>query len=612
VHLETRGAPGSVHAAWAKDVGVLLGYLVLGVVLYWRAWRSHPATWMQLGGDQWRNVWFLQWTPWSILHGHSPLYSGAANVPGGVNILLNAGAPLLGVLFSPVTLLFGPVAAFNAASTLALPLSAAAAYALIRRFTNWRPAAVAGGLLYGFGPAEVVHGLEGHVNLAFAPLVPLIFLALHELVLQQRGNAVRWGVGLGLLVAAEFFVSAEVVLETVVVGALVVALAAVNRYREVVRARAAFAAKGLAWAGGTAAVLLAGPVWIMARGLGHISGPVQLVAQVYRANLIAPFIPDSRQLIVVHSLRSTADHFAGSTAENGSYLGIPLLLLLAGGLIWLRRDPVVQVGSAGAALAFVLSLGGALHVRGTPAISASGAATGSVPLPEAVLYKVPLLENLIPARFALQATLLLAIVGAVILSRLHEQLRARLRPAWSATGVPVALALVALIPLLPSGLAAGIGPNGTPAGFTAVARTVPAGAVAVVFPFPTGAFPEPSMWQAATKFRFRMPGGSFFVPQTPASTVAFSQALGGYTYVSRTAEIFTEVGQASPPAETAAVRSALSAEWRAWRVAAVIAVPDASADPAASRAFLTWLLGSPTTQAGSTLGWTGRTLAAGS
>jgi hypothetical protein len=120
------------------------------------------------------------------------------------------------------------------------------------------------------------------------------------------------------------------------------------------------------------------------------------------------------------------------------------------------------------------------------------------------------------------------------------------------------------------------------------------------------------MWQAATKFRFRMPGGSFFVPQTPASTVAFSQALGGYTYVSRTAEIFTEVGQASPPAETAAVRSALSAEWRAWRVAAVIAVPDASADPAASRAFLTWLLGSPTTQAGSTLGWTGRTLAAGS
>jgi hypothetical protein len=47
-------------------------------------------------------------------------------------------------------------------------------------------------------------------------------------------------------------------------------------------------------------------------------------------------------------------------------------------------------------------------------------------------------------------------------------------------------------------------------------------------------------------------------------------------------------------------------------VAAVIAAPDASADPAASRAFLTWLLGPPTTQAGSTLGWTGRTLAAGS
>ncbi len=578
-------------------------YVAIGVVLFWRVWSSHPTTSMQLGGDDWRNVWFLEWTPWAILHGHNPLYAAVANVPGSVNVLLNAGAPLLGVVLSPVTLLFGPVASFNVASTLAMPLSATAAYFLIRRFTRWRPAAFAGGLLYGFGPAEMVHGLEGHVNLAFAPLVPLIFLAWYELAVGHQGTARRWGLTLGLLAAAQFLVSSEVLLETVVVGALAAALAGAVDYREV-RARAGHLATGLAWAAGTATVLLAGPLWVMVRGPGHISGPVQLVAQAYRANLVAPFVPDSRQLILVHSLRATADRFAGSTAENGSYLGIPLLLFLCAGLVWRRRDRVVVVACAAAAAAFVLSLGGALHVRGASAISATGAAAGAVPLPEALLYRIPLLENLIPARFALQATLLLAVAGAVLLTELHDRLFTRGRPGWLASAGPLALAALALVPLLPSGLANGIGPNGTPAGFTTVARTVPSGAVAVVFPFPSATYSEPIMWQTATRFRFQMPGGSFFVPQGPSRHVAFSQLLG-YTFDSTTADLLTNLGEGHQPAQTAGVRSALLTEWRAWRVKAVIAVPAASVNPAASLAFLTWLLGPPTTHAGSTIGWTG-------
>ena len=316
---------------------MVLVYLALGVALFWRVWSSHPTANMQLGGDDWRNVWFMQWTQWALLHGHNPLYSNAANYPVGVNVLINAGAPLLGIVFAPVTLLFGPVAAFNVASTLALPLSAAAAYALIRRFTRWRPAAFAGGLLYGFGPPLMVHGLEGHLNLAFAPLVPLIFLVLHELVVRQQRNPRWWGLLLGLLVVGQFFISTEVLLETVVVGAVAVAVVAGVGHRQV-RARGAAAVKGLAWAGATAAVLLAWPVWVMARGPAHVSGPVQLVAQAYRANLVSPFVPDSRQLIVVHGLRSIADRFANTPGENTSYLGIPLLLLLTAGLIWRRRS----------------------------------------------------------------------------------------------------------------------------------------------------------------------------------------------------------------------------------------------------------------------------------
>lgn len=584
---------------------MVLVYLALGVVLFWRVWSSHPATNMQVGGDDWRNVWFMQWTQWALLHGHNPLYTAVANYPVGVNVLINVGAPLLGIVFAPVTLLFGPVAAFNVASTLALPLSATAAYVLIRQFTVWRPAAFAGGLLYGFGPPLMVHGLEGHLNLAFAPLVPLIFLALYELVVRQQGNPRWWGLLLGLLVVGQFFISTEVLLETVVVGAVAVAVIAAAGHRHV-RARSPAVVRGLAWAGATAAVLLAWPVWVMARGPAHVTGPVQPVAQAYRANLISPLVPDSRQLIVVHGLRTIADRFASTPGENTSYLGIALLLLLAAGLVWRRRDRVVVVACLVAAGAFILSLGGALKVRGAPGISATGAATGPLPLPEAVLYKIPLLENLIPARFALQAALCLAIVGAVLLQEIHDRLRARQKPGWWAVAVPSAAIVVALVWLLPSSLAPAIGPNGTPAGFTTVARALPSGTVAVVYPFPSGNYPQPLMWQTSANFRFSMPGGSFFVPQGPQGHVAFS-ALLSYASDSLTAETLTPLQAGQTPPKTPAARSAVLAEWKSWHVGSVIAVPAASANPAASTAYLTWLLGPPTIHAGATIGWSGLT-----
>jgi hypothetical protein len=192
------------------------------------------------------------------------------------------------------------------------------------------------------------------------------------------------------------------------------------------------------------------------------------------------------------------------------------------------------------------------------------------------------------------------------LLEVRDHLRARQEHAWPAVVVPLALVVVALVPLLPSGLSDGIGPNGTPVGFTTVARALPSGSVAIVYPFPSGTYPQPLLWQANAKFRFSMPGGSFFVPQGGSGPVAFSSLLG-YADDSLTAETLTYLQQGQIPPQTSDVRSALFAQWKAWHVGAVIAVPLASANPGASSAFLTWLLGPPTTQSGATIGWSGLT-----
>jgi hypothetical protein len=569
---------------------VVLFYLALGVILWWHVWATHPAGWMLPGGDAWRNAWFFEWTPWSVLHGHSPLYSGAANYPTGVNVLLNAGAPLLGAVFAPVTLIFGPIAAFNVASTLALPLSATAAYSLMRRFSTWRPAAFVGGLLYGFCPQEAVHGLGGHLNLSFTPLVPLILLAWYE-ISAQAGHTRRWGTLLGVLVAGEFLVSSELLLDTLVVGAVVTVVAAVAWHRRA-RARLRGAVMGVAWATGTSVVLLAWPAWSMLRGPGHVNGPVQQVAQAYRADLLGPIVPDSAQLLSIHTWVSWSDHFANSVAENGSYLGLPLLLLLGAGLLWQRHNRTLIVAGICAAAAFVLSLGGALSVRTAPALTATGRARGHVPLPGAVFERVTLLDNAVPARYALMVALMAALAAAVLLDELHRTLSAgRSRRPWLAVAVPVALAGLALAPMLPAGLAGPIGPDVTPRQFTAVAEALPAGQAVITFPYPSGDFPEPIMWQTDTRFRYSTPGGSFFVPAA-SGRVAFSPLLG-YTQDSLTAEVFTGVAHGSPPAPNDLLRTAILDEWRMWHIDAVIAIPALSTDPKQSVAFLTWLLGRP-------------------
>ncbi len=146
-------------------------YVVLAVVVYWHVWSTHPTTISQLGGDQFSTMWFLKWALFSVRHDHNPLFSHFANYPFGVNLLDNTSSLLLGGLLSPVTAIWGPVAAFNTLSTLALAASGTAGYFFVGRFTQWRMAAFVGGLVYGFGPYEIAQS-AGHTNLTFVVFHP--------------------------------------------------------------------------------------------------------------------------------------------------------------------------------------------------------------------------------------------------------------------------------------------------------------------------------------------------------------------------------------------------------------------------------------------------------
>jgi len=154
--------------------GALTLYAALAVVAYLPTLPltdSHAQK--CLCGDTAQQVWFLAWVPFSLAHGHSLFYSNWVLYPSGVNLMDNTAMTLLGVIAAPVTVLFGPVAAYNLVLRAGFTLSALAMFVVVRRLVRWWPAALVAGLLYGFSPFMVGQGLS-HEFLVFAPIPPLV------------------------------------------------------------------------------------------------------------------------------------------------------------------------------------------------------------------------------------------------------------------------------------------------------------------------------------------------------------------------------------------------------------------------------------------------------
>jgi len=572
------------------DAVVTAAYCALAVVPYWGFWTAGGTRIAGKGGDPATDAWFLQWVCYALVHLHNPLVTDWGNYPYGVNGVTNLSMPLLGVLGAPLTLAFGAFVTTTVLFTLAFPLSALSGYALIRRWVRWRPAAFGGGLLYGFSPYLVAQG-GSHLNLVFVPLPPLIFLVLDEITSGRPRRAWPWGAVLALLCVAQFLISAEVLVSTVVVGAIgLAAAAAVNR--AAARDRWKFAARAIAVAAGITTLLLGYPLWLLLAGPARVAGPVQRTS-LYRGNLLAPLIPDSSVQFRVTGWLRLADTFSGGTSENGLYIGLPLLAVLIAGAIALRHRPVMRVAALTTVAAFVVSLGSRLTV---------GHRTWTaVPLPEAALTHVPVLDNTIAARYSLYVMLGAAVMFALTLEALRERLRRAVRwpgraarwpgraarwPGLAAGAACAALACLALLPLVPSW------PYWTrvtqvPRYFSsAMVTAIPQGAVAVLYPFPDAGDAIPMLGQVAARLRFKAPGGRFVVPApgsagTPASD---RQTLTG--------EVLGQLADGRPPAMTLALRRALRAQLRAWGVRAVLIQPGGQR-AALVMPFFEWLLGRP-------------------
>ena len=452
-------------------------------------------------GDAVQQAWFLHWSAFALGHGHNPLFSTYLNAPDGVNLAVNTSMPLLGIIGWPVTAFSNSVAAFNFLLRLGLALSAVSMYVVLRGYVRSRAAAFVGGLLFGFSPYMLAEA-QVHVFLVFLPLLPPLIPVIDRWLVRADRSPYACGALVGLLLGLEMLISAELVavfLIFAVIGLVPLAI----RHHDLVRSRLPLLVRGL---GAAAAVglLIGGYVpWMLLAGPQRPVGPPHSVADLdsYHGDLLSLILPSRPQLLRPPLLHDVGEQFVrGIAHENGFYLGIPLLVLVVVGAVWLRRHALVLSFATLGVVSFVLGLGTHLTVANH---------VTTIVLPVAAVTRVPLLQEVGPTRFALAIQLAASVLLALVLDRLLQ------RPALDGIRRPAALvglSLLAFVPLLPTGFIHSV-PVGVPGYFSSSAVTeIPDGSLVLPYPYPYYTANVPMLWQTASNMRFRLPGGEVYVP----------------------------------------------------------------------------------------------------
>jgi hypothetical protein len=532
-------------------------YFVLGLI---SLLFSLYLTWHLLGDLPHRMVagnpadirlftWYLEQDSQSVLHLHDPLFFTTMNAPAGVNAMWNTSLLLPALVMTPVTLLAGPLAAYNVLFVLALATGPLCAFPLLRRFTDSVPAAGLGALVFGFSPAVLASGI-GHINLVLTGLMPVTLLLADDVATGRR-DSWRGGAAMGLAMAAQLFISEELLFQTGLVLLVAGVLVLVTQPRAVTAAALGRIGRGTAAALGVFIFVSGGALWLQFWGPLHQYGNPFTVGY-YETDLRAFFVPSGMLWLTTKGSAAFVASYVPGAPEYLAYLGIPLLV--AAPIVGITRIGDLRTRLLlGVGVVFALfSLGGTLLDDGR---------NTAIRLPWGTVEGWPVFSSALPDRFAV----VVALAAAGLLAVGVGWLLSTGRPA--ARVLAVLLAAACVVPLLPRPYPA-MAADPVPPFFPAAARWLTPGSTVLVLPYPTDTQTVPLVWQAAAHMAFQMPGGYFIGP-----------AAGGHAYVGGPGPtavagtlIKIQLGLPAPPV-TAALRARFWRDMSYWGARDIVAGP---------------------------------------
>jgi len=562
---------------------LVVGCYVLGAfALTWRLWAD-PAGQMVWGNRDDNNLfaWFMRDIATAVSHGRLPaLVTTGINAPQGVNLMWNTSELLPGLVLAPVTLLAGPQASLTILLTAGFAGSAASLFFVLRRWGASVSAAAIGGAVYGFSPALLASGI-GHFQLQFAVLPPLIIDAVLRIV-TGRGHALRTGIWLGLLTAAQVFIGEELLVDTAVAAGVMLVELAVTQPRaavEAVTGRTRAILAGLGTAVALAAVACGYPLWVQFRGPLHQHGSPWHVAGLHSY----PFgfvTPSGALLFHTASSAAIAAHYPEPRPEYLAYVGWPMLIVALAAAVAFWRDPRVRL----TALTFAIL---ELFTLGAIGLTRHGFRYPAALLPWSWLHGLPLLSDVLPDRFSILADGALAALLAFALDQARlRAARTGRQPLGLLASIVAVLAVLPLIPRPMPAEAVGQAPAGWQTAFAELG--LPPGAHVLVIPDMQLSL----RWQAETGVPTSMVGGGDFIVANKTGQATSYNRLTTAKYLSN---LWQGTSSGRAPSQ-----SQIRKDLAYWQLSAIVTVTGRNSRLAR---FLTGEFGPPAVQVDAVLAW---------
>ncbi|HUI27912.1 MAG TPA: hypothetical protein VL403_17655, partial [Candidatus Kryptonia bacterium] len=338
---------------------VLLLFCALALMMTWPLCR-HLTTHLPQGMDDvWQNLWNFWWWKTALVDLHqSPYHTRHLFFPAGTDVAFHTHSEINQLAALPVTLLAGPVAAYNLATLASFVLAGFGAYLLAREITGDARAAVLAGLVFAFFPHHMEQTLD-HLNLATIEFLPFVCLYLLRLV--RRGgfaNALKLGGALALNALGSWHYALMTVLFLPLLLVFELAGSGVPRRS---------AARGLMVAGAFAALVVAPFAWPMVHALAHGANYARPFTSAMGVDPLFLFLPSNHHP-VLGGLTARLYRMKRTYANSGflAYVGfIPLILAIAA---WpsVRRDRRRLAWYLIAFSFLVLALGAHPRINGTP------------------------------------------------------------------------------------------------------------------------------------------------------------------------------------------------------------------------------------------------------
>lgn len=444
------------------------------------------GSYLGTSADPSQYMWALVWWPYAIAQRLNPFVVSVLWAPFGYNLAWFTSIPGPSLIMYPVTRLFGPVVAYNLWCILAPAASAWTCFILCRYITQSFWPSLIGGYVFGFS-SYIVGQMYGHPDLLTVFPVPiavlLVLLRLNQAITRRLFIA-----ALAFTLTFQFLSSPELFATMTIFGAMAICLGLLLLSWEwkasLYSVLASIAAAYLA-----AAVLLSPFLYYML-----VPGePAQFFSPLEYSTDLLNFVVPITAWLGARCFHPITARFHGNCAENGAYLGLPLLLVV---YFCARRrweQPAGKLLVCCFLLISLASFGPRLHVAGVT----------TVPLPWKFFQALPLIDQALPARFVMYSFLIAAIIAAIYLSSTDVNHLTR----W----LLGALAILFIWPV-----AAPTSKVDTPNFFASgiYRRYLAAGDTLIILPFANNG--NSLLWQAQTGMKFRM-AGAYMEPRPSQS-----------------------------------------------------------------------------------------------